>query len=581
MRSTSVIPTAASPDVCTIAVLIDGSEISGEFQVLSATVSYEVDRVPSASLQLRDGEAARRTFPASDTAHFVPGKQIELRLGYRGDTEPVFTGLIVSHRVRVRKDATLLSLECRDKAVRMTTEPKSRYYVDTTDGDILDELLGGHGLDRSVAATTPSLKKVVQYNTTDWDFLVCRAEANGHIVVVKDGKVTVGPPNVGARAVVSTEFGATVLELDAEIDARWQVPGVTATSWSAADQAPVSTDAAEPAVTPSGDLSTSELSAVIGGEAHVLRHGGELSEPELQAWADGRLLKDRLAKVRGRVRFQGFAGVAPGEVIEVGGVGTRVSGAQLVSGVRQSYVNGNWETDVAFGLSPQLHAATYPVSAIPAGGLLAAVSGLQIGVVTALQDDPDGEDRIRVRLPLVSPAEDGVWARLATLDAGDARGTFFRPEIDDEVVVGFLDADPRHPVVLGQLHSSAKAAPDPGADANDRKGYVSREKLKLTFDDGKKSVVVETPAGNSLTLSDDDKAITLADQHGNSITLDDSGITLKSAKALTVQASGDVKVEGDGLDLSAKGSFKAGGQSGTDLTSSGTLAIKGSLVQIN
>lgn len=579
--STSVIPTAASPDVCTISVLIDGSEISGEFHVLSATVSHELDRVPSASVQLGDGEAARRTFPASDTAHFVPGKQIELRLGYRGDTETVFTGLIVTHRVRVRKDATLLSLECRDKAVRMTTEPKNRYFTDTTDGDILDELIGGHGLDRSVTATMPSLKKVVQYDTTDWDFLVCRAEANGHVVVVEDGKVTVGPPDVGARPVVSTEFGATVLELDAEIDARWQVPGVTATSWSAADQAPVSTDAAEPPVTRSGDLSAPDLSTVIGGDPHVLRHGGELTEPELQAWADGRLLKDRLAKVRGRVRFQGFAGVAPGDVIDVSGVGTRVSGAQLVSGVRQSYANGNWETDVAFGLSPQTHAATYPITAIPAGGLLAAVSGLQIGMVTALQDDPDGEDRIRVRLPLVSPSEDGVWTRLATLDAGDGRGTFFRPEIDDEVVVGFLDADPRHPIVLGQLHSSANAAPAPGKDANDVKGYVSREKLKVTFDDSKKSVVVETPAGNKVTLSDDDKSITLADQHGNSITLDDGGITLKSAKALTLQASGDVKVEGNGLDLSAKGSFKASGQSGADITSSGTLAIKGSLVQIN
>lgn len=579
--STSVIPTAASPDVCTMRVLIDGSEISGEFQVLSASVSHELNRIPSATVQLRDGEAARRTFPASDTTHFLPGKEIRLEFGYRGDTEPVFTGLIVTHRVRVRKNATLLSIECRDKAVRMTTEPKSRYYTDTKDADILDELIGLHGLDRSVAATTPSLAKVVQYDTTDWDFLVCRAEANGHVVVVEDGKITVGPPDVGARAVVSTEFGATVLELDAEIDARWQVPGVTATAWSAADQATVSTDAAEPQVTRSGDLAASDLSAVIGGDPHVLRHGGELSEPELQAWADGRLLKDRLAKVRGRVRFQGFAGVAPGDVIEVGGAGTRVSGPQLVSGVRQTYVDGNWETDVAFGLAPQAHAATYPVSALPAGGLVPAVSGLQIGIVTALQDDPDGEDRIRVRLPLVSASEDGVWTRLATLDAGSGRGTFFRPEIDDEVVVGFLDADPRHPVVLGQLHSSAKAAPEPGKDANDLKGFVTREKLTLTFDDGKKSVAVETPGGNKVTLSDDAKAITLADQHGNSITLDDTGITIKSAKALTLEASGDVKLKGAGMDLSAQGSFTAGGQSRTDITSSGTLAIKGSLVQIN
>lgn len=186
-----------------------------------------------------------------------------------------------------------------------------------------------------------------------------------------------------------------------------------------------------------------------------------------------------------------------------------------------------------------------------------------------------------MRLPLVSDSQDGVWARLATLDAGSSRGTFFRPEIDDEVVVGFLDADPRFPVVLGQCHSSARAAPEPGSDDNDVKGYVSRSKLKVTFDDDRISITLETPAGNRLTLSDDDKSIALVDQHGNSITLDDGGITLTSTKDITLKGTGDVTVEGRGLDLGAQTRLKASGQSGTEITSSGTLTIKGSLVQIN
>ena len=176
-----------------------------------------------------------------------------------------------------------------------------------------------------------------------------------------------------------------------------------------------------------------------------------------------------------------------------------------MAGVRHTFANGNWETDVAFGLDPETYAATYPVTAQPAGGLLPAVNGLQIGIVTALEDDPDGEDRIKCRLPLVSDSEEGVWARLATLDAGNERGTFFRPEIDDEVIVGFLDDDPRFPVVLGQCHSSAKPAPEPAKDDNNLKGYVSRSKLKLTFDDDKKVVGLETPGGNKLTLSEDAK----------------------------------------------------------------------------
>lgn len=573
--------TTASPDVPSIGLLIDGTEVSGEFNVLSASVSNELNRIPSASVQLLDGEAAKQTFAASDTDHFVPGKDIEIKLGYRGETETVFKGIIVKHRIRVRRNATLLSLECRDKAVRMTSGLNSRYYTDTTDGDILDDLVGRYQLDRDVATTKPSLKEVVQYHATDWDFLVCRAEANGHVVAVRDGKVVVGPPASSADPVVTVQFGATVLELDAEIDARWQATGVTATAWNATDQELLEADAAEPPVTASGNLTASQLSDVIGGDPHLLRHAGKLGEPELQAWADGCLLKDRLAKVRGRVRFQGFAGVAAGDVVEVTGIGRRFAGKQYVAGVRHSFADGNWETDVAFGLSPDAYAASYPVTALPAGGLLPAVNGLQIGIVTALENDPDGEDRIKVRLPLVSTSEEGTWARLATLDAGDGRGTFFRPEIDDEVVVGFLDNDPRFPVVLGQFHSSAKPAPEPASDDNNIKGYVSRSKLKLTFDDDKKAVVLETPEGNTLTLSEDGKKVALADQNGSSITLDDAGVTVESAKDLILKASGDVKVDGTNVTFAAQASFKAEGQSGADLKSSGTLTIKGSLVQIN
>jgi Rhs element Vgr protein len=581
MSEPTVIPTPATPDVCSVSVLIDDEEISTAFHVLSATVSTELNRIPGASLQLRDGEAARQTFPVSDTDHFVPGRRIEIRFGYRGETESVFKGLIVKHRVRVRKDGTLLSLDCRDEAVRMTRGRKSRIHVETTDSDLIAELVGGYGLDRAVTATRPTLREVVQYDATDWDFLVCRAEANGHVVAVRDGRVTVRPPATDAAPVVAAQFGATVLELDAEIDARHQVPGVTATAWSATGQEMLEVDGSEPSLPTSGNLSPTELADVLGGDPDVLRHGGALGDVELQAWADAHLLRERLAKVRGRVRFQGFAGVTAGDVVEVTGIGERFSGPQFVSGIRHTFANGNWETDVAFGLVPETHAERFPVTTPPAAALLPAVNGLQIGVVVALEGDPDGEDRIQVRIPVVSTGGDGIWARLATLDAGEGRGTFFRPEIGDEVVVGFLGGDPRHPVVLGQCHSSAKPAPVPGSDDNHVKGYTSRSQLSLTFDDDGKVVSLETPEGNRLSLSEADRSATLSDQHGNSITLDANGITIDSTGDLVLKAAGDLRCEGTDVAVSSQARFTARGQGGVDISSSGTLTVKGSLVQIN
>jgi len=588
VSNASTIPTPATPDVCTVSVLVDGSEIPGSYHVLAVSVTRELNRIPTAVIQLRDGEASRSTFELSNSDHFVPGKKIDIQLGYRSQNESVFKGIVVKHGIKVRKSGSLLIVECRDEAVKMTSGVKSRYFSDKKDSDIMEEIIASHELQKEVTATRPDLKEVVQYESTDWDFLLCRAEANGQVVLVEDGKITVAPPVTSGDPVVAVRYGATLLELDAEIDARWQSKGIKASSWNATDQEVIEAEATEPSTTGNGNLTPAVLADVIGGDAYEIRHGGKLGQPELQAWADGRLLKERLAKMRGRARFQGFAGVAAGNLIEVTGIGERCEGNLYVSGVRHTVADGNWETDVQFGLNIEPFAETYNLRPLPAAGLLPAVSGLQIGVVTVLENDPEGEDRIKVRLPLISPAEEGIWARIATLDAGKDRGTFFRPEVGDEVVVGFLNDDPRHPVVLGMCHSSAKPAPELAEDVNNRKGYVSREKMRIVFDDEKKSIVLDTPAGNTLSLSEDDKGIQIKDQNGNSVTLDDGGITIESAKDLALKAAKDIKIEGMNIEVKAQTSLKVAGTasaevSGASMTIKGsaTTVIQGGVVQIN
>jgi Rhs element Vgr protein len=589
MKNESVISTPATPDVCTAAILIEGDEISGEFHVLSIYVTRELNRIPTATIHLEDGEAAKATFKVSNTAHFIPGKKIEIQLGYRSKNDSVFKGIIVKHSIKIRQSGNLLILECRDEAIKMTSGTHSRYYTDKNDSDIMEEVIGLYdGLQKDIKATSHKHKEIVQYDASDWDFLLCRAEANGLVVKVENGKIIVAPPATGEKSVLKVQYGATLLELDAEIDARWQSKGITAHSWNATDQELVNKEANEPTTTNNGNLTTNQLADVIGGEAHSIRHGGKLSEPELQAWADGRLLKERLAKVRGRAKFQGFAGIMPDKIIEISGIGERFEGKLYVSGIRHSFAQGDWQTDVQLGLNPELFAETYNLRPLPASGLLPAVSGLQIGIVTVLESDPDGEDRIKVRLPMISKSDEGSWARIATLDAGKERGTFFRPEIGDEVVVGFLNDDPRYPIVLGMCHSSVKPAPEPAKDDNHRKGYVSREKMKFIFDDEKKIITLETPNGNKITISDEDKGIVFEDENSNKITLNNSGIQIESSKDLILKAAKNVKIEAMNIELKAQTAFKASANGSAEVSSASTTikgnattVIQGGMVQIN
>lgn len=577
------IDTPGPSDRPSFTILSNGSPVSAEYQIEAVVVTRAVNRVASADIFVLDGDPAAETFPASNATDFVPGAEIEIQAGYHGSDESLFKGLVVRHGVKaLQRRPSVLHVECRDAAVKLTVGRKSAYFYEQTDSDAIEQIAGAAGLATDVEATSVTHKQLVQFYATDWDFIVSRAEANGQVVVTADGTLVVRKPDPSAAPAVSLRYGGNLLEFEAVMDARTQYAGVKTLAWSPADQAMVEADAAAPSAVAPGNVTSDDLAAVIGLPELTLTHEGQLTEQELQAWADGARTRSAFAKVRGRARAQGFPAIVPGDIVELAGVGDRFAGSAIVSGVRHEISTKNWETDLTFGLAAEAFAAgEHDIAEPGANGLLPPIGGLQLGLVTALEGDPDGEERIQVRIPAIDPGGEGTWARLATLDAGDGRGVLFRPEIGDEVILGFLDRDPRNPVVLGQVHSSAKASPIAPSDDNHEKGIVTRSGIELKFDDDKQVVVLKTPNGNTLTVSDEDGGLKLEDENGNTLTMDSSGLTLESASDITLKATGDVKVEGSNVEAAAQAQFKAEGSAGAEVSSSASTTIKGSLVQIN
>ena len=279
--------------------------------------------------------------------------------------------------------------------------------------------------------------------------MLARAHANGKLCFVDDGKITIAAPDLGQSEVETVTFGASMLDFDAEIDARYQLSKVSSYGWSAADQEIVSVEGTDPSVQLNGNLRSSDLSKISELEQYELKHGGFVKDTLLQDWADAKMLFNQLAKIRGRVKFQGIPAVKPNTILNLEGVGDRFNGKAYVTGVSHVITEGNWVVNAQFGLNPDSIADTYEISAKPASGLVPAIAGLQVGIVSQLEEDPEGEERILVQLPIVNSEEEGIWCRVATLDAGENRGSFFRPEIGDEVIVGFINDDPSQAVVLG------------------------------------------------------------------------------------------------------------------------------------
>ncbi len=166
--------------------------------------------------------------------------------------------------------------------------------------------------------------------------------------------------------------------------------------------------------------------------------------------------------------------------------------------------------------------------------------GVAPALVTDIQD-PEGQGRVRITLPW-SPdgggASYGAWARTATLFAGDDRGSWFMPDVGDEVLVAFEHGSPTRPYVLGGLWNGKDKPPEAMESRNAIKSIRSRNGIKLTLDDsdGQERFRVETPGGQSVTLKDGPGAVTVEDSNGNSIKLETSGVTITAAAKVTVNA---------------------------------------------
>jgi uncharacterized protein involved in type VI secretion and phage assembly len=158
--------------------------------------------------------------------------------------------------------------------------------------------------------------------------------------------------------------------------------------------------------------------------------------------------------------------------------------------------------------------------------------------------DPDNQGKVKVSLPWspdTGSSSYQVWARVATMMAGNNQGSWFIPDTNVEVLVIFLGGDPRHPCVIGALWNGQDSPPQSmdAAGANNIKMIHSRNGVTITLDDtqGAEALTLQTPGGQKIAMQDGPGSILIQDSNGNSIQLDSSGITIDAAAQVTISAS--------------------------------------------
>jgi Rhs element Vgr protein len=591
-------PLSGRIDLVSVSIKVAGSAIPDSCEVSAVRVTSEINRIPQARVTLIDGHATTGEFAWSESSLFVPGAEIEILAGYHSQYVSLFKGIVVRHGLRIRDGRANLVVNCADKALKMTVARRNNVYVDQTDSAVMESLISANGLSADVQSTPGVRKSLVRYFASDWDFMMTRAEACGMVVMVENGAVRVAAPSFSDDAGVTVNFGDALQEFDAEIDARSQLASVTCRAWDPNVQAMVEGQSSEPALNAQGNLSGAKLAGTLGVSGYDWQSAATLADGELSSWASAQLLKSRMGALRGTVSMPGDAKVKLGRLIELGGVGARFNGAAYVSGVVHRIEQGDWTTEARFGMSPRPFVAEQAdIEAPPAAGLAPGVQGLLTGKVVKIDEDPDGQTRVQVHVPLVKMDGDGVWARLANGYASSGAGMFFMPEIGDEVVLGFLNSDPAYPVILGSLYSGAHMPPRTPDAQNTTKAIVSRSQVTIQIDEEKKQISISTPGGHVVTLDDDSKTVTVIDSSGNSLKMSSDGVSLTSPGNITIKADGSMTLDAqagvtvkstasvtlDAPQIAAKASmsFVAQGQVSAELTASGQVTVRGALVSIN
>ena len=187
-----------------------------------------------------------------------------------------------------------------------------------------------------------------------------------------------------------------------------------------------------------------------------------------------------------------------------------------------------------------------------------------IGVVVD-NKDPENLARVKVKYPVLGEKDTSFWAPIVELGAGEERGWFFLPEVEDEVLVMFEHGDIHRPLIVGALWNGKDVPPEKNDGKNERRTLMSREGSKIIFDDDKGTVTIEDANGDGKIVISKENKITIESPTGD----------------VCVQApSGELNIVANEITSEGTQNYHIETSKGTNIGSDGAMTIKSAMLQI-
>jgi len=560
-----------------------------QWALLSLDTVHNVNKIPWARLVFKDGDFDDKSdFEISSSGFFKLGAEITIKAkeGVDGTDMTLFKGFVARHSIRADLDNSVLIIELKDATFRMTRVRKSGVFgtsgSEKNDKEVIKEIIENHYssdicFNPESSGIVIKHSGLVQYYCSDWDFILSRAEANGCWVMVHDGTITVKKAMIGNDSKKTFSYAdetATMYSFHMELDGRHhynnnktivEEDNITGKYYEISNQRIQNNQKSDESFKPLFQSSPSTIDESLksayklGGTAYSLLHSVDMPPEEAKAWADAYQRKTRLALFKGRIKIAGYECVDAsvplqlGDTIKIKKMAKRFNGNTLITGIRHRITLDGWFADVQFGMSAEWFTEENKnITAPPAGGLLPAVNGLHIGKVLDAGDQDRQDDaahHYKVKVEVMGMG--AVWVRMASPYAGkDSKeyGFFFRPEIGDEVVLGFLNDDPRHAIILGSLYSEKKKPPffDGNKlydDEGKKQGIMTKGGLRIECDDTAGTMDLKVNADVELKLEKEKSTLKAGGSVVEIVKANNMEIKVGNGEAITIKGK-TVKING-------------------------------------
>ena len=518
---------------------------------------------------------------------------------------PLFKGEVTAIEPEFSDGVTaMLTVRGYDRSHRLNRATQTRVFSQATDSDIVQQIASRAGLQADVESTSEVFKHVFQDNQTDLAFLQARAERIGYEVLVDDRKLYFRKPT-GRRGALDLEWGVELRNFRPRLSLAGQVNEVVVKGWDPKQKQEIVGQATASDAAPEiglGQWGGQAAQGAFSAAKRVTVRQPVASQADADALAKALLDEINAGFIEAEGEASGNPRLLAGYKVNITRLGNRFSGKYMVTSASHVYTPEGYVTRFAVqGRRPTLMADLVD------GGANGRCDALWGGVVPAIvtnNSDPDDLGRIKVKFPWLDANLESEWARVSAVGAGNERGLFWLPEVNDEVLVAFEHGDFNRPYVIGCLWNGKDKPPESSSEAvksgkvhtrtiKTRTGHV----IRLVDDENGDQFIEIIDAAQGTHIKLDAKNKNLSIQCQKDITIEaDGAITLKAQRDFSIEAVGELKLKGrtvklDGdtnLDVSAgaalklKGAqFSAEGSGTAELKAGGNVTVRGALVQIN